>query len=205
MNTGNPPPIPSNAVADCDLDAIVQGMAEQTLELLSERGRSNPLLIGIHSGGVTLAEQLSKHLNLASPQGSLDIAFYRDDFSQIGLNPTVKPSDLPEDTEGRHIILVDDILYTGRTIRAALNELFDYGRPASVTLVVLVDRGERQIPVHADITGLAVELEAGEHIKLGEDLPLSLSIGSPPNANADNSDDMNTDTNANTVTGTNTP
>ncbi len=201
MNTGSPPPIPSNAVADCDLDTTVQRMAAETLALMAECGRSNPLLIGIHSGGVTLAEQLSKHLKLTSPQGSLDIAFYRDDFSQIGLNPTVQPSELPEDTEGRHIILVDDILYTGRTIRAALNELFDYGRPASVTLVVLVDRGERQIPVHADITGIAVELEAGEHIKLSPELPLSLAIGLPPNPNPTDTETPSTSTNTSTKTG----
>lgn len=185
MNANAPPPIPGSALADIDLEATIERMAAETRELLEANDRDNPLLVGIHTGGVTVAKQLQEHLQTRSPMGLLDIAFYRDDFSQIGLNPTVRPSDLPEDTEGRHIILVDDILYTGRTIRAALNELFDYGRPASVTLVVLVDRGERQIPIHADITGLAVELNAGEHIKLAPEAPLHLSIGQSDSAEPD--------------------
>ncbi|OOY39377.1 bifunctional pyr operon transcriptional regulator/uracil phosphoribosyltransferase, partial [Solemya velum gill symbiont] len=108
----------------------------------------------------------------------LDIAFYRDDFSQIGLNPEVKPSQISFDIDGRHILLVDDVIHTGRTIRAALNEIFDYGRPASVTLAALVDRDGRELPVQADIIGLEVTLTSNEQIKLTGEDDMELVIGS---------------------------
>ena len=87
---------------------------------------------------------------LLEPCGSLDISFYRDDFSRIGLNPKVKASQLPEDISDRHILLIDDVLQTGRTIRAAMNEIFDYGRPASIKLCVLLERNGRELPIQAD-------------------------------------------------------
>jgi pyrimidine operon attenuation protein/uracil phosphoribosyltransferase len=103
-----------------------------------ERQLNNPLMIGIRTGGVWVAEQMHQRLNITDPLGLLDISFYRDDFSQIGVNPNVKPSQLPPQIEGRDIILIDDVFYTGRTIRAALNEIFDYGRPNQVILAVLI-------------------------------------------------------------------
>ena len=106
----------------------------------------------------------------------LDISFYRDDFSQIGLNPQVKPSQLPLDISGKHIILIDDVLHTGRTVRAALNELFDYGRPASVTLVVLIDRGGRELPVTADVVGMRLDLQPHQQVKLSGPEPLGLKV-----------------------------
>src|SRR6185436_15215641 len=114
--------------ADIDIEATLSQMAERLRAFLDRK----PVMIGIHTGGVWIAEQLHKRLGLADPLGSLDISFYRDDFTRVGLNPEVKASELPVNVDGRHVILVDDVLHTGRTIRAALNEIFDYGRPASI-------------------------------------------------------------------------
>ena len=137
----------------------------------------DPIMIGIHTGGVWVAEQLHTELNLSSSLGSININFYRDDFSRIGLHPQVSASEIPENVEGRHLILVDDVLQTGRTIRAALNEIFSYGRPDSVRLAVLVERGDRELPIQPDVVGLKLPLAAHQHIKLTgpETLALVLS------------------------------
>ncbi len=132
-------------------------------------------MIGIHTGGVWIAEALHQRLGLKRPLGTLDISFYRDDFSQIGMQPQVKPSQLPTDIDGRHIILVDDVLQSGRTVRAALNEIFDYGRPASVILAVLVERGGRELPICADVVGERLEMADGQ-IKLNGPEELSFVI-----------------------------
>lgn len=145
---------------------LIPAMIDQMAKDIRSKNLSNPLMIGIHTGGAWIAQLLHQKLKLTDPLGTLDISFYRDDFTRIGVNPQVKASELPVDVEGRHIVLVDDVLHTGRTIRAALNEIFDYGRPASVILVVLVDRGERELPIQADISGGCIELSHGEHIKL---------------------------------------
>ncbi len=113
------------------------------------------VLIGVFTGGVWIAERLSQLLPTHPPVGSVDISFYRDDFSERGLSPNVQPTTVPVDIVGKPVILVDDVLYTGRTTRAALNELFDYGRPASVKLAVLADRGGRQLPIAPDFCALA--------------------------------------------------
>ncbi len=134
--------------------------------IIIERQLSDPLMIGIRTGGVWIAEQMHQRLNINEPLGLLDISFYRDDFSQIGVNPNVKPSQLPPHIEGRDIILIDDVFYTGRTIRAALNEIFDYGRPNQVVLAVLIERDGRQIPLCPDCVGANVTLNAGQRIKL---------------------------------------
>src|SRR5699024_4000550 len=136
-------------------------------------------LIGIHSGGVWVAEALKERLKHAAPLGALNISFYRDDFSQRGLHPRVLPTSLPFDVENAHIVLVDDVLMSGRTVRAALNEVFDYGRPASITLVTLFDVGRRELPISADICGEHLALPAPLRVKLRGPIPLTADIVEP--------------------------
>ncbi|MGH8659882.1 MAG: bifunctional pyr operon transcriptional regulator/uracil phosphoribosyltransferase PyrR [Gammaproteobacteria bacterium] len=157
-----------------EIGSLLERMAQGLTETLAGRGHVDPLVVGIHTGGVWIAQCLREGLGVPEPLGSLNIAFYRDDFSRLGMHPSVKPSHLPFDIDGRHVILVDDILYTGRTVRAALNEIFDYGRPASVTLAVLVDRCQRELPIRADVVGTTLALAHGEHIKLSGPHPLRL-------------------------------
>jgi pyrimidine operon attenuation protein/uracil phosphoribosyltransferase len=157
-------------------DELLVKLADQLQILLDTKAIANPLMVGIHTGGVWVATRLHQRLDIAEPLASLDISFYRDDFSRIGMHPKVKPSKLPPNVEDRHIILVDDVLHTGRTIRAAMNELFDYGRPASITLVCLIDRGGRELPLQADIVGENIELHEDEHIKLTGPEPLQFAL-----------------------------
>ncbi len=159
-----------------DIPALLQRMAEELKLQVLEQHQEPVLMIGIHTGGVWVAEQLHQRLHLSEPLGKLNITFYRDDFSQIGLHPNVGASELPYEVDHRHVILVDDVLYTGRTIRAALNELFDYGRPASVTLAVLVERNGRELPIQADIAGTRLQLGEREYLQLDGPKPLALSI-----------------------------
>jgi pyrimidine operon attenuation protein / uracil phosphoribosyltransferase len=144
--------------------------------IIVERQLTNPLMIGIRTGGVWIAEQMHERLNINEPLGLLDISFYRDDFSQIGVNPNVKPSQLPPHLEGRDIILIDDVFYTGRTIRAALNEIFDYGRPNQVVLAVLIERDGKQIPLSPDCVGASITLNADQRIKLTGPEPLAIHL-----------------------------
>ncbi len=143
---------------------------------ISERQLIDPVMIGIRTGGVWVAEQMYQRLKLTEPLGLLDISFYRDDFSQIGVNPNVKPSQLPPHIEGRDIILIDDVFYTGRTIRAALNEIFDYGRPNQIILAVLIERDGRQIPLSPDCVGTSIKLKKGQRIKLIGPEPLAIEL-----------------------------
>jgi len=123
-------------------------------------------MIGLYTGGVWLAERLHAALGIAEPLGTMDIAFYRDDYHQQGLARDPKRTQIPFSVEGRDLLLVDDVLYTGRTVRAAMNELFDYGRPASISLVVLADRGGRELPICAQFCGSRVEVPAGMRLRL---------------------------------------
>ncbi|UCB53973.1 MAG: bifunctional pyr operon transcriptional regulator/uracil phosphoribosyltransferase PyrR [Thiotrichales bacterium] len=157
-------------------EALLEKLADDLKKLLVERGINNPLMVGIHTGGAWIASALHASLGITQPLAMLDISFYRDDFSRIGMNPKVKPSSLPPQVEDKHIILVDDVLQTGRTIRAAMNEIFDYGRPASITLVCLVDRSGRELPIQADIIGQHLQLGAEQHIKLSGPEPLEFVI-----------------------------
>ena len=157
-------------------DELINSMVSPLTDLLKDTGREEPLMIGIQTGGVWVAEKLHAALKMNSPLGQLNIAFYRDDFSRIGMHPRVTPSNLPFDIEDRHIILVDDVLFTGRTIRAAMNEIFDYGRPASITLVVLIERSGQELPIQADIYGKRITLNDKEHVKLLGPEPLALEI-----------------------------
>ncbi len=133
-------------------------------------------LVGIYSGGVWIAERLHKALQVSTPLGMLSITHYRDDFSRIGLHPQVKPSNLPFEVEGREVILVDDVFYTGRTVRAAMHELFDYGRPASIRLAVLVDRGGHELPIRPDFTGLSIDIPPKQSLTLSREDNGSLII-----------------------------
>ena len=159
-----------------DTGLILEGMTAQLDELITLTGRKDPAMVGIHTGGVWIARQLHARLDIGEPLGSLDISFYRDDFTRIGMNPVVQPSQLPFSLDDRHIILVDDVLHTGRTIRAALNELFDYGRPASIMLATLIERDGRELPIQANVVGRHVKLQPDEHIKLSGPDPLRLEI-----------------------------
>ena len=134
--------------------------------LIRPQLQPNTVLVGIHSGGAWVARRLRELLGLEGEVGLIDVSFYRDDFGEKGLHPQVKPTSIPFDVEDRPIILVDDVLYTGRTTRAAINELFDYGRPASVSLVVLADRGGRELPVAASWKVWDVSLAAGQGLVL---------------------------------------
>lgn len=172
-------------------DELLAKLAEKLKKLLVDKAIENPLMVGIHTGGVWVATKLHQQLNsselvFSEPLATLDISFYRDDFSRIGMNPKVKPSKLPPDVDDRHIILVDDVLHTGRTIRAAMNELFDYGRPASITLVCLIERSGRELPLQADIVGQHVNLNEGEHIKFSGPEPLAFEIQQINHKNASN-------------------
>ncbi len=155
------------------LATLIKTMADE----INSQQLSEPILIGIRTGGVWLAERLQSALALPPPLGTLDISFYRDDFSRVGLNPEVKASHLPLAVDGRNIILVDDVLHTGRTIRAALNEIFSYGRPERVCLAVLIERPGRELPIQADVVGQSLDLADSEDAKLSNtDGRLALNI-----------------------------
>ena len=153
-------------------DELLAELAEKLKKLLALRGIENPLMVGIHTGGVWIANELHTRLDIEQALATLDISFYRDDFSRIGMNPKVKPSKLPPHVDDQHIILVDDVLHTGRTIRAAMNEIFDYGRPASIILVCMVERSGRELPIQPDIVGVHLPLAEQQHIKLTGPQPL---------------------------------
>ena len=123
-------------------------------------------LVGIHTGGVWVAERLHAALGLKVAPGSMDVSFYRDDFNQRGLHANARASHIPFDVEGAHVVIVDDVLYTGRTIRAAMNELFDFGRPARIDLAVLIDRGGRELPIAPDFCAHSMRLPAAQTLAL---------------------------------------
>jgi pyrimidine operon attenuation protein/uracil phosphoribosyltransferase len=158
-----------------EIDGLVADMAAR-LRVMLHDDRDTALMVGLQTGGYWLAERLHALLQLPTPLGSVNSRFYRDDFSQRGLHAKVGPSNLPLSVEGRCVVLVDDVLYTGRTIRAAMNELFDYGRPAAIRLAVLIDRGGHELPIAADIVGRTLEVPAGQHVKLSGPAPLSLDV-----------------------------
>ncbi|MDH3354330.1 MAG: bifunctional pyr operon transcriptional regulator/uracil phosphoribosyltransferase PyrR [Chromatiales bacterium] len=155
---------------------LIEKMAQELRSKVGNELLADAVMIGIHTGGVWIAEQLHRQLNMSHPLGLLDINFYRDDFSQGGLHPQVKPSTLPVDLENKTIILVDDVLQSGRTIRAALNEIFDYGRPERVILAILVERSGRELPIQADVVGEQITLQDDEQIKLTGPEPLELKV-----------------------------
>ncbi len=151
-------------------------LCEQLARELKPRLRPSSAMIGIHTGGAWVAERLHAALGLKEPLGLLDIAFYRDDYAKQGLAKDPKRSKIPFDVEGKDLLLVDDVLHTGRTVRAAINELFDYGRPASIALAVLAERDGRQLPVCAQYAGAKVEVPAGLRLRLKRDDQGRLSL-----------------------------
>ncbi len=147
MNMPNP---------ELDAEALYQVLAKQIKTGLAQA--ENVAVVGIYSGGAWLAERLAAELQLNQRLGFIDVSFYRDDYAEKGLHAEVKPSQIPFEVDGATIVLVDDVLYTGRTTRAAINELFDYGRPAKIMLAALVDRGGRELPIAADFVAEKITL-----------------------------------------------
>ena len=145
------------------LDA--EALYRELLLGVQRMGQPGMRLVGIISGGAWLAERLQRDLRLEGNAGTISSAMHRDDFAQRGLSSGGQTV-LPFDVDGAHILVLDDVLYTGRTLRAVINELFDYGRPASVKLAVLVDRGGRQLPVQADFAAARVVLAANQSLSL---------------------------------------
>lgn len=159
------------------IEQLIRDMSQALKTRLEVQRIDYPAMIGIHTGGAWLAQRLHRQLAIPDPLGTLDISFYRDDFTRIGMNPEVKPSHIPFPVDDRHIILVDDVLQTGRTIRAAMNEIFDYGRPASIMLATLVERSGRELPIQPNVVGIRPPLNLDQHITLNGPDPLSLVIG----------------------------
>jgi len=141
-------------------------LCAQLVSELKPRIGPKTAMVGLYTGGAWLAERLHKDLALKAPLGLMDIAFYRDDYAARGLKHDPKRTKIPFDVSGAELLLIDDVLYSGRTVRAAMNELFDYGRPASISLAVLVDRGGRELPICAQHCGAKVDVPAGQRLRL---------------------------------------
>jgi pyrimidine operon attenuation protein/uracil phosphoribosyltransferase len=148
-----------------DAEALYTDLADGVRRVL----RADTVLVGIWSGGAWLAERLHHDLKLPGEPGVISSALHRDDFGSRGLSAGADHTRLPFEVEGRHILLIDDVLYTGRTIRAAINELYDFGRPASVTLAVLVDRGGRELPIDAAVSAARITLPREQRLSLARD------------------------------------
>jgi pyrimidine operon attenuation protein/uracil phosphoribosyltransferase len=157
---------PSTVMDARALDRTLRRIADQILE--HNAGTDGLILIGIQRRGVQLAERLGKIIEEREgapvPRGALDITLYRDDLQTVGPRPVVGATHLPWTLDGQNVVIVDDVLYTGRTVRAALDELADFGRPARIALAVLIDRGGRELPIHADIVGRTVTVASGERV-----------------------------------------
>ena len=153
---------------------------------IKARVNTDTALVGIHSGGVWIMQRILGKLDDDIPSGTLDAALYRDDFAQRGLKNAPKPPNIPFDIQGKHIILIDDIFYTGRTTRAAMNELFDYGRPASITLAVLINRGGAELPITPQIVGAELMLKPNQNLQLSQNTKGKLHLAlenNPENQN----------------------
>lgn len=156
-----------NALLDArGVQRALQRMAKEIVEFAE--GTDRLVLVGIHRRGPELTERLARAIEteegVSVPRGTLDITLYRDDVGTIGPRPVVGETHLPENLDGKYVVIVDDVLYTGRTVRAALDELTDFGRPARIGLATLIDRGGRELPIQADIVGKAVRAAAGDRV-----------------------------------------
>jgi pyrimidine operon attenuation protein / uracil phosphoribosyltransferase len=143
----------------------VQQMIDQLAAEIESRSQTATTIVGVRTNGVPIAERIAKRINAQSPVGAIDITLYRDDLASRAL-PEVHGSDLPQSIDGQRLILVDDVLFTGRTIRAALSVLAEYGRPNRIELCVLVDRGHRELPICADYTGMKLETTPAQHVRV---------------------------------------
>jgi pyrimidine operon attenuation protein/uracil phosphoribosyltransferase len=161
MTTDNSTLLDARAV-----DRTLRRMAEEIVEL--NDGTADLIVVGIQRRGVQLADRIVRTIqereHVSVPRGALDITLYRDDLQTVGPRPVVGPTDLPWNLDGKRVVIVDDVLYTGRTVRAALDELADFGRPSHVSLAVLVDRGGRELPIHADIVGKKLSIDARDRV-----------------------------------------
>ena len=166
---------PSNSNHDgFDAEALYHTLLDSVRAGLA--GVPDAAIVGIHSGGAWLAERLAADLGLEKRLGFIDVSFYRDDYARKGLHPDVKPTRIDFNVDGATILLVDDVLYTGRTVRAAINVLFDYGRPQRIMLAALADRGGRELPVAADFAGTHAQLAPGQSLSLARDTQGQLSL-----------------------------
>jgi pyrimidine operon attenuation protein/uracil phosphoribosyltransferase len=161
-----------------NLDA--EALCATLIELIRPHVTPTTTLVGIHTGGVWLAERLHSALAITQPLGAIDVSYYRDDFGSKGLHAQTRRTDITFRVEGADVIIVDDVLYTGRTTRAAVNELFDFGRPARVDLAVLIDRGGRELPIYARYCAhtLSAPLPPTQNLELmcGESGQLNLRV-----------------------------
>ena len=170
------------------MDRTLKRMADEILEL--NDGAESLVLVGIQRRGVQLADRIARLIEEreeggnALRRGALDITLYRDDLQTVGPRPVVGPTNIPGDMDGASVVIVDDVLYTGRTVRAALDELADFGRPARIALAVLVDRGGRELPIHADVVGKRVDLRSDQRVDVlvseldGRDAVIIVPVGS---------------------------
>ena len=148
------------------MDRTLRRMADEIVEL--NEGTDDLIIVGIQRRGVQLAARIVSSINerehVDLPSGALDITLYRDDLQTVGPRPVVGPTDLPWGIDGKHVVIVDDVLYTGRTIRAALDELADFGRPRRIALAVLIDRGGRELPIQPDVVGRKLDVRASQRV-----------------------------------------
>lgn len=156
--------------------ALIDQLEQQARQWMQDKGITNPVMVGIHTSGVWIAQELHKRLQLPEELGELSATFYRDDFDRVGLHRQNKPSHLPFEVKNRHVLLVDDVIYTGRTLRGAMNELFDFGRPASITALVLIARGGRELPIEPQVAVLHEEPGEQYRYELSGPEPLSLQL-----------------------------
>jgi pyrimidine operon attenuation protein/uracil phosphoribosyltransferase len=165
------PLTPAAAAAKTILDAkalarTLRRMADEIVEL--NDGTDGLVIVGIQRRGVQLAERIvaliAEREKVSVPQGALDITLYRDDLQTVGPRPVVGPTNIPVDIDGKHVVIVDDVLYTGRTVRAALDELADFGRPRRIALAVVIDRGGRELPIAPDVVGKRTDVQKGQRV-----------------------------------------
>jgi pyrimidine operon attenuation protein/uracil phosphoribosyltransferase len=183
-------PLPQSTTTLLDaraMDRTLRRMADEILEL--NDGTDGLILVGIQRRGVQLADRIARLIEdregVIARRGALDITLYRDDLQTVGPRPVVGPTDIPGDMDNARVVIVDDVLYTGRTVRAALDELADFGRPARIALAVLVDRGGRELPIHADVVGKRVDLRSDQRVDVlvaeldGRDAVIVVPTGAP--------------------------